>query len=241
MKLIIIRHGDPDYEHDSLTEKGWREAELLSYRTQKMGIDEIWCSPLGRAQDTAKATLEKLKMKAITADWLQEFAGRTTDPETGAEVLPWDFLPRVFTRFDAAFDYSRWLSTSLFDTPSVKREYQKVCEGLDSVLAKHGYIRDGKLYRTEKGNTDTVAFFCHYGVESFMLSHLLHCTPMTFLQHFVALPTSATVLSTEEREKGLAIFRCSTFGDTSHLYAADEPPSFAARFCETYENFDQRH
>ncbi|MCI5729625.1 MAG: histidine phosphatase family protein, partial [Clostridia bacterium] len=25
MKLIIIRHGDPDYEKDSLTEKGWRE------------------------------------------------------------------------------------------------------------------------------------------------------------------------------------------------------------------------
>ena len=30
MKLMIIRHGDPDYVHDSLTEKGWREAELLS-------------------------------------------------------------------------------------------------------------------------------------------------------------------------------------------------------------------
>ena len=28
MKLIIIRHGDPDYSIDSLTEKGWREAEL---------------------------------------------------------------------------------------------------------------------------------------------------------------------------------------------------------------------
>ncbi len=26
MKLIFIRHGDPDYEHDTLTEKGIREA-----------------------------------------------------------------------------------------------------------------------------------------------------------------------------------------------------------------------
>ena len=29
MKLLFIRHGDPDYEKDSLTEKGWHEAELL--------------------------------------------------------------------------------------------------------------------------------------------------------------------------------------------------------------------
>ena len=32
MKLIFIRHGEPDYEADSLTEKGWREAELLAKR-----------------------------------------------------------------------------------------------------------------------------------------------------------------------------------------------------------------
>ena len=30
MKLIIIRHGDPDYENDTLTVKGVREAKLLS-------------------------------------------------------------------------------------------------------------------------------------------------------------------------------------------------------------------
>ena len=30
MNIYIIRHAEPDYEHDSLTEKGWREAELLS-------------------------------------------------------------------------------------------------------------------------------------------------------------------------------------------------------------------
>lgn len=34
MRLIFIRHGEPDYEHDSLTEKGWREAKLLAARTK---------------------------------------------------------------------------------------------------------------------------------------------------------------------------------------------------------------
>ena len=30
MRLLIVRHGDPDYSIDSLTEKGWKEAEYLS-------------------------------------------------------------------------------------------------------------------------------------------------------------------------------------------------------------------
>lgn len=38
MKLLIIRHGDPDYTIDSLTEKGHREAELLSERIAPMEI-----------------------------------------------------------------------------------------------------------------------------------------------------------------------------------------------------------
>ena len=46
---------------------------------------------------------------------------------------------------------------------------------------------------------------------------------------------------TEERRKGIASFRMSSFGDISHLYAHNEPPAFAARFCETYDNKQQRH
>ena len=30
MRIIIVRHGEPNYEIDSLTEKGWKEAELTS-------------------------------------------------------------------------------------------------------------------------------------------------------------------------------------------------------------------
>ena len=49
MRLIFIRHGDPDYENDTLTEKGWREAKLLSERTKNWTVDDIYVSPLGRA------------------------------------------------------------------------------------------------------------------------------------------------------------------------------------------------
>jgi formamidopyrimidine-DNA glycosylase len=35
MRILIIRHGDPDYEHDTLTEKGHREAKLLAEKLVK--------------------------------------------------------------------------------------------------------------------------------------------------------------------------------------------------------------
>ena len=59
MRLIIVRHGDPNYEIDSLTEKGWREAEYLSERLCREHIDAFYVSPLGRARDTASCTLKK--------------------------------------------------------------------------------------------------------------------------------------------------------------------------------------
>ena len=46
---------------------------------------------------------------------------------------------------------------------------------------------------------------------------------------------------TEERRKGIASFRMLSFGDLSHLYVHGEVPAFAARFCEVYENENERH
>lgn len=59
MKLVLIRHGDPDYVNDTLTAKGRVEASLLAERTARMQIDDFYVSPLGRARDTAAYTLQK--------------------------------------------------------------------------------------------------------------------------------------------------------------------------------------
>lgn len=50
MKLLIIRHADPDYSADSLTPVGWREAALLSERLERTEITKTYCSLLGRAK-----------------------------------------------------------------------------------------------------------------------------------------------------------------------------------------------
>jgi probable phosphoglycerate mutase len=74
-----------------------------------------------------------------------------------------------------------------------------------------------------------------------LVSHLVHVSPMILWHGFCAAPTSVTTAVTEERRAGIASFRVSGFGDTSHLYAAGREPSFSARFCECYTNKDERH
>ena len=76
MRILLIRHGDPDYDNDTLTEKGRREAALLAEAAPHMNLGTCFVSPLGRAQDTAAYSLKKIGRTAETIDWLEEFSGQ---------------------------------------------------------------------------------------------------------------------------------------------------------------------
>lgn len=241
MRILIVRHGDPDYKNGTVTTKGAVESELLSERLIKLDVKQFYCSPLGRARDTAKPTLQKLGREAVICDWLQEFPGYIIDKESGNHRIPWDLMPAFWTEREELYHYKDWLSDEIMQTGDVREKYEWVCRELDSLIAQYGYVREGNVYRVEKENRDTIVLFCHFGIECVMLSHILGISPIALWQGFVALPSSVTTLITEEREEGIAYFRCNGFGDISHLYAANEPPAFAARFCETYSNKEERH
>ena len=61
------------------------------------------------------------------------------------------------------------------------------------------------------------------------------------MQFLITAPTSVTEVVTEEREKGIVAFRTLMIGDITHLNIGGEKPSFSGRFCEKYENADERH
>ena len=81
MRLIIVRHGDPNYEIDSLTETGWKEARLVAEKIAQLDVKDFYVSPLGRARDTASCTLEKMGRTATICDWLEEFPPRIKRPD----------------------------------------------------------------------------------------------------------------------------------------------------------------
>ena len=238
MEIWIVRHADPDYAHDSITEKGRREAALLAERLAKTTFSAVYCSPLGRAQDTAAYYLKKTGKEAKTLNWLHEFKGTVT--QDGREQICWDRLPAYWTAQDGYYAYETWLEVPLMKDGDVKRHYKTVCDGMDALMAQHGYTHNGRLYKAERPNADRILLFCHFGVEAALLSHIFHVSPMILWHNFVALPTSVTRLASVEREQGTAIFNCIQFGDLSHLYAGNEEPSFQARFCEQYTD-DTRH
>ncbi|MBR5896854.1 MAG: histidine phosphatase family protein, partial [Lachnospiraceae bacterium] len=74
MKLYIIRPGEPDYENDCLTATGRKQAEAAAERLKDEGFDEIYSSPNGRAQETAKYTAEKVGLPVTVLDYMHEIS-----------------------------------------------------------------------------------------------------------------------------------------------------------------------
>ena len=242
MKILIIRHGDPDYEHDSLTPKGWREAEMLAERISGMDISAFYVSPLGRAKDTASLTLKRMGRTATECDWLHEFEAPIDRPDvTDRKMITWDWLPQDWTCEPLFYDYEGWADHPVMAQDQVRTQYNWVTDNFDRLLQAHGYVREDRHYRVEQSNRDTLVFFCHFGVECVLLSHLLCISPMVLWHQMCAAPSSVTTLVTEERREGIALFRMTGFGDISHLYKYGEQPSFQARFCETFDRADERH
>lgn len=250
MRLLFIRHGDPDYIHDTLTEKGHREAALLAKRAKELELGECYVSPMGRAQATAGYSMKELGSTAKTLGWLQEFPAQVdlnqtpqllrafpnTRMENGKYIprIVWDVMPSYWAEHSDCMDPIRWRECEICRNSDTVEIYDYVTGEFDKLLAEHGYIRDGRCYKVERESADTLTFFCHFGLTCVFLSHLWETSPFLLWHSLALAPTSVTEIVTEERQQGLACFRGLKIGDVSHLVLGGEPVSTAARFCETY-------
>ena len=91
MRIIFIRHGEPDYARDCLTERGREQARAAAERLRGEGIDEIYSSPLGRAAETAAFTAEALGKPVKTLDFMRELHWGSADGRPiPADGHPWD-------------------------------------------------------------------------------------------------------------------------------------------------------
>jgi len=217
MKILIIRHGDPNYALDTLTEKGWKEATLLAERMAAQEVKAYYVSPMGRAQDTASVTLKKTGQRAETLNWLREFDVCIQDMTTGESCLVWELQTGDWTRVPEFYDKDKWCDVSVMQEHGVKERWESICTGLDTVLEKHGYKRCANYYQAVQPNEDTIAFFCHYGVGCAMIAHLLGMSPMQLWYGFSMEPTAVTTLHMNLKQGDIAGAHVSEFGDLGHL------------------------
>ena len=238
MRILLIRHAEPDYTEDSLTPKGRVEAELLSRRLIHYEILDYYVSPLGRARETAAFTLNKLNRTAEVLPWLAEFRGRCVNPETGRKGLPWDLSPRLWSALPGAHDVYHWTEAPIFAGSDVGQFWQETMDGIDVLLGKYGFRKDGPVWHSEYNARNTIALFCHFGISMAILGYLTDVSPMILWHHTICLPSSLTEVVTEERIRGEVSFRITKLGDLTHLEAAGEKRSTAGLFPETYTGID---
>ena len=171
MRIIFIRHGEPDYEHDCLTETGHRQAREAAERLSGMGISEIYASPMGRAQQTAAYTAERLGLPIHTLDYMHEISwGGAGIPENGH---PWALSERMINEENYDFFGRDWRSHPYFKGNTVLDYYDLIADRIDGFLAERGYRHDGRRYFCETGTDKTIALFSHGGASNCALAHLL--------------------------------------------------------------------
>lgn len=238
MRLVFVRHCEPDYTIDSLTNRGFEEAALLARRVLGWKVDDFYVSPLGRAKDTAKACLDLRKENGLNHEvtvlpWLKEFYFDLKDPDTGENLMCWDFMPSYFCGNKQLHDKDLWCDTPVMKSGDIRTEASKVTSSFDEFLNGYGYERfaDGS-YKVNEHNDKTIVMFCHFGIASLLTGHLTGIAPTCIWQGFFMAPSSVTIIGTEEREGDIASFRVQAFGDTAHLTSNNESVSSSGYFAE---------
>ncbi len=222
MRLYIVRHADPDYERDTITEQGELEAHALAPRLRDEGVTHLYCSPLGRARATAAPTAKLLGLSCPSEDFTREHSELWIhQPPRGRDVA-WDLhgetIHQSFAQGGAA-----WYSQPPFDAPEYERMYSALVPASDAFLARHGYEREHTLYRIKKPSRDRLCVVCHGGFGLTWLAHLLALPVPLVWAGFWLPPTSVTTVLFDERSPNFAVPRCLGVGDVSHLYRAGLP------------------
>ena len=176
MRIIFVRHGEPDYAHDCLTEMGKIQAVDAAERLRNEGIEEIFSSPQGRAAETAAATADLLKRPVQTLDYMRELHWGSIDgtplPSNGH---PWDLADLMA---EEGWDLTNpgWREHPYFRNNQVTANADLVAEKTDEWLRTLGYEREGAFYRCVRPDNrqKTVALFSHGGSSAAAIGHILN-------------------------------------------------------------------
>ena len=177
MRILFVRHGEPDYARDCLTAQGRLQARAAALRLREEGTDVLFSSPMGRAVETAEALSAQLDRKPVTLlPFMHELRWGSAD---GAPVFadghPWDIADEMIRQGMDLTDPS-WAELPWFKNNLVTAGAQTVARETDEWLATLGYVREGRYYRHAGDGPGTAAVFCHGGSSSAAAAHLLNLT-----------------------------------------------------------------
>ena len=222
MLLYIIRHGDPDYSTDSLTEKGIRQAEAVGKRIFDAGIDRIFSSPMGRAKQTAEPACRLLGLEYAVEPWTHEIGKEMYVDFPDGRNKPLGLVQNTYFFENGNIDLPRdkYMEVPGFCESHIDEAYHKIREGGRDFLERLGYKEEDGIYRILKPSEEKVALFCHAAFAKAWIAQLLHIPPHIMWGGFSYTHTGVTILEFRNNKNGLTFPQCMCYSDTSHLYAS---------------------
>ena len=221
MLLYIVRHGDPNYELDCLTERGHLQAEAVGKRIAASGINEIYSSPMGRARQTAAPACRLLGLDCHIEDWAHEVEEERLSPEPYGKLTSVSLVQNTYYRENGGIDlpYDRAFEAVSFRSSGMQTATERIAAGGRDFLERLGYKEENGVYKILRHNEDRVALFCHTVMARAWLSTLLHIPIHLMWAGFQMTHTGVTVIEFKNNENGITAPYCRCFSDMSHLYA----------------------
>jgi broad specificity phosphatase PhoE len=224
MEVVLIRHGEPEWERDGLsvdnpglTERGRRQAEAVGDHLgdhPDLVLDEIWVSPLVRAQQTAAPLAARTGIEPTTLDWLAEIGAPRWDG-TPTEVVARAFADGWARPLDELWE-------GLPGGETFRHFHQRVTTGVTAALEAIGAARLSEaptLWRLPEGER-RVAIVAHGGTNATLVAHLLGIPPVPWeWLRFVTSHASISLLTPLAISGGHA-FSLHPFGDVAHMPTA---------------------
>lgn len=209
MRIVFVRHGEPDYGRDCLTETGRAQALAAAERLRGEGISGIWSSPLGRAYETAQALSAALGLPVRRLDFMREVNWGSQDgAPLFADGHPWDIADEL-ARQGIGLNDPGWRKHPYFRNNLVCDSVDLVEKGIDDWLLKLGYRREGEYYRCERKNDaqETVALFSHGGSSCAAMGHMLNL-PFPYACALLHLEFTGITILRLDRKPGSKALPC---------------------------------
>lgn len=226
MRIIFVRHGEPDYLRDCLTEEGRRQAAAAAERLAGEGISKIYASPCGRAVETASYTAKRLGLDVTTLDYMREISwGGFRIPHGGH---PWTLGDRML---ELGFDFSTedWQAHPFFNGNVATEYYREIIVQFDALMAEYGYRHEGRRFLCEGGTNETIALFSHGGSGACVLSHLL-ALPFPYVCSVLPYDfTSIIILNFAVKPDAHVFPRVELFNDCAHIRHTTDGPRLQQR------------
>ncbi len=227
MRLIMVRHGEPNYEMDCLTETGRRQAAAAAVRLEREGIIEIYSSPMGRVRETAGYTADRLGLEVHTLDFMHEIAwGGPGVPENGH---PWTLSDRMICEENFDFQAQDWRQHPYYRMNAATECFDRVSACFDEFLETQGYRHQGSRFLCTASADKTIALFSHGGSGACVLAHLL-ALPFAYVITVLHYDyTSIIILEFPSRPGQYVHPRLELFNDIAHMDGRISGPAFQQR------------